>query len=534
MRVEWWKKSVFYQIYPRSFADSNGDGVGDLPGIVVKLDYLAGLGIDAIWLSPIYPSPMHDFGYDITDYRGVAPVFGRMADFDRLLGQAHAKGIRILMDLVVNHTSSLHPWFVESRSSRSSAKRDWYVWHDGKKGRPPNNWRSVFAGRAWQWDEGTGQFYLHSFLKEQPDLNWRNPAVQNAVFDEIRFWLDRGVDGFRLDVVNLYVKDALFRSNPFGIGRYPRPYDMQTHLYDCDQPELHGILRDLRALMNSYPERTTVGEVMVKAPGNARIAASYLGDGTDELHMTFDFTLLNLPWDPRRMFRQIESWYSFMPAEGWPTIVFSNHDVPRSFSRYGRKHHAEKARLVALLLLTLRGSPFIYYGEEIGMEDGRVARGELRDPVGLRYWPLNKGRDPARTPMQWTPDRNAGFTTGTPWLPIPPLHATTNVARQEMDPASLLNFYRTLIRIRRENPCLSVGSWNVLQRGEDGLIGFERKEDGARIAIIVNMAGKRKTARYDGSIYGRVILSTHDEVHAPGRGTIELLPYEGVMLAPLL
>jgi alpha-glucosidase len=307
---------------------------------------------------------------------------------------------------------------------------------------------------------------------------------------------------------------------------------MQQHLYDCDQPELHGILRDLRALMNSYPERTTVGEVMVKAPGNARIAASYLGDGTDELHMTFDFTLLNLPWDPGRMFRQIESWYGLMPEKGWPTVVFSNHDVPRSFGRYGGRHRAEKARLLALLLLTLRGSPFIYYGEEIGMEDGRVSRGQLRDPVGLRYWPLNKGRDPARTPMQWTPGKNAGFTTGAPWLPVPPLHAAVNVAGEETDPSSLLNFYKTLIRIRRENPCLSVGSWNALHRGEDGLIGFERNADGARIAVIANMSGKRKTVLYDGSIYGRVILSTHEERRASRRGTVELLPYEGVIVAP--
>ena len=533
MSIEWWKSGVFYQIYPRSFADSNGDGVGDLPGITRTLAYLAGLGVDAVWLSPIYPSPMHDFGYDISDYRGVDPVFGGMADFDRFLQQAHENGIRVLMDLVVNHTSSLHPWFVESRSSRSSARRDWYIWRDGKRGRPPNNWRSVFAGRAWQWDPGTGQFYLHSFLKEQPDLNWRNPEVRNAVFDEIRFWLDRGVDGFRLDVVNLYVKDAQFRSNPFGIGRYPRPYDMQKHVYDCDRPELHGILRELRALMDSYPERTTVGEVLVKAPGNARIAASYLGDGTDELHMTFDFTLLNLPWDPARMFRQIEAWYACMPARGWPTIVFSNHDVPRSFSRYGRENRAEKARIVALLLLTLRGTPFIYYGEEIGMEDGRVARRELRDPVGLRYWPLNKGRDPARTPMQWTPGKNAGFTTGEPWLPIPSSHATCNAAREEQDPSSLLHFYKTLIRIRRENPCLSVGSWRALHRGDDGLIGFERTAGEARIAVLANLTEKRRTARFEGSIYRRVILSTRERGPGLAPGTIELRPFEGVMLAPI-
>jgi alpha-glucosidase len=505
---------------------------GDLPGVESRLDYLSDLGIDAIWLSPIYPSPMRDGGYDISDYRGIDPVFGSMADFDRLLDKAHGAGIRLLMDLVVNHTSDRHPWFIESRSSRDARRRDWYIWRDGRGRRPPNNWMSVFGGRAWEWDPLTGQYYLHSFVKEQPDLNWRNPEVKEAIFGEMRFWLDRGVDGFRLDVCNLYLKDALFRSNPLAIGRTPRAYDMQKHIHDADQPEMHGLLGELRRMVDSYPEKTMVGEVMTKEGGDARASASYLGDGADELHMTFDFTLLTLPWDPARIFRQVESWYGLIPGGGWPTVVFSNHDRPRSFGRYGSRNRREKARLLAMLLLTLRGTPFIYYGEEIGMSDGTVPRSRIQDPAGLRYWPLFKGRDPCRTPMQWNAGKNAGFSTGTPWIPVADSRGACNVEDESRDPSSLLNFYKRLISLRRENPCLAVGTWSPLYRGENGIIGYERAAEGRSMAIILNMSSTPGTVLFDTTRYRSVILSTSSAALRLAEGRVHLEPFQGAILTP--
>ncbi len=530
MSADWWKRGVFYQVYPRSFADSNGDGVGDIPGITSKLDYLADLGIEGLWLSPVYQSPMRDFGYDISDYRGIDPMFGTMADFDTLLREAHDRGIRIVMDGVFNHTSDQHPWFIESRSSRDSPRREWYIWRDGKGRKSPNNWQAVFGGRAWQWDERTSQYYLHLFIKEMPDLNWRSPALKSAVFDEIRFWLDRGVDGFRLDVVNLFVKDALFRDNPFTLGRQPRAYDMQKHIYEANQPETHGVLRELRALLDSYSERVSVGEVMVTESGDAKLAATFLGSGTDELHLSFDFTLLHTPWDPRRMARVMEEWYLAVPRDGWPALVLSNHDVRRSASRYGARNRPERARLLALLLLTLRGTPFIYYGEEIGMVDGPVPRRMMKDPVGLRYWPLNGGRDPFRTPMQWTADRNAGFTTGEPWLPIPGSHAETNVESERKDPRSLLSFYKALIRLRRDKETLSTGDWVALKRGEEGVIGYERRSSGETVAVWANLTGEPKSVAVDPSRYGRTLLSTHESASSPEKGALSLQPWEGVIL----
>ncbi len=400
----WWKHGVIYQIYPRSFYDTNNDGVGDLTGIMEKLDYLARLGVDAVWLSPVNTSPMFDFGYDISDFRGIDPVFGTLADCDRLITEAHRRNIKIIMDLVINHTSHLHPWFVESRSSRNNPKRDWYIWHDGKKGKPPNNWMAAFGGRAWELDEATGQFYFHSFLKEQPDLNWRNPGLRRAVFDDVRFWLDRGVDGFRLDAVSWYVKDALFRSNPFGWGpNAPRPYDLQEHIYDQNQPETHDVLKEFRKVLDEYDGRMCVGETYVASPEGARISASYLGSGTDELHLAFDFSLIFSKYGARHFRDCLARWYAALPERGWPCLVLNNHDQPRSMTRWCRGRDGEKkARVLAALLLTAWGTPFLYYGEEIGMKNGRVRRGRIQDPVGKKYWPFNKGRDPERTPMQWS------------------------------------------------------------------------------------------------------------------------------------
>ncbi|HQL83868.1 MAG TPA: alpha-glucosidase, partial [Spirochaetota bacterium] len=457
----WWKHGVIYQIYPRSFYDANGDGVGDLPGIIEKLDYLAWLGVDAVWLSPINTSPMYDFGYDISDYRGIDPVFGTLADCDRLIGEAHRRNIRIVMDMVINHTSHLHPWFVESRSSRDNPKRDWYIWHDGKNGHPPNNWMAAFGGRAWEWDGATGQFYFHSFLKEQPDLNLRNRACREAVFDELRFWLDRGVDGFRLDAVTWYVKDDLFRSNPFGWGpNAPRPYDLQKHIYDQNRPETHDVLRELRKVLDGYEDRMMVGETYVVSQGGAKTAASYLGSGTDELHLAFDFSLLFSKYGARHFAGCLSRWYDAMPAAGWPSLVLNNHDQPRSMTRWCMgKDGGQRARVLAAMLLTARGTPFLYYGEEIGMKNGAITRKQVRDPVGIKYWPLNKGRDPERTPMQWSAGANAGFSAAEPWLPVAGTFRDVNVAAQTDDPGSLLAWYRDLLALRKKQAALARGSY---------------------------------------------------------------------------
>jgi alpha-glucosidase len=502
----WWKHGVMYQIYPRSFCDSNGDGIGDIPGIMQKLDYLARLGIDGIWLSPIYVSPMHDFGYDISDYRDIDPVFGTMEDFDRLLEEAHRRGVRIIMDMVLNHTSCLHPWFIESCASRHSPKRDWYIWRDGSNGKPPNNWRSAFWGGAWEWHEKTGQFYLHSFLKEQPDLNWRNNDMKKAMFDMLRFWLDRGVDGFRLDMVNWLVKDDRFRNNPFSIN----PLSNGKEKYNRNRPENHGISAELRSLMDEYNDRMLVGEVFCYPPGDPAVSASYLGDGRKGLHLAFDFSLLYRRWDARRFYRCIRHWYDRIPAEGWPCNVLSNHDQPRSYNRYGGNADAwERARVAAVMLLTLRGTPFIYYGEEIGMKNVRIPRERIADPIGKIFWPLFAGRDRARTPMQWSPSRNAGFTDGDLWLPVCMDYETVNVEVQERDRYSLLNFYGRCIAVRRQYRALEAGSWKRVLRGTSGVIAYFREYDNQKIFVVLNFTGKGKTIRGGHRGQWKVLLSTH-------------------------
>ncbi len=460
----WWKHGVVYQIYPRSFYDSNGDGIGDIPGVIAKLDYLSRLGVDAIWLSPINTSPMFDFGYDISDYRGIDPDFGTDEDFARLIDESHGRNIRIIMDLVINHTSHLHPWFIESRSSRNNPKRNWYIWHDGRKGGPPNNWRAVFGGRSWEWDSATGQYYHHSFLPEQPDLNWRDPGLREAVGGEIRYWLDRGVDGFRLDAVTWFVKDELFRDNPPGWGpNAPRPYDLQRHVYDQNRPETHDVLKGLRVLVDDYDGRMMVGETYAAAPGDPRMAAAHMGNGTDQLHLAFDFSLLFSRYGAAHFRRCLDEWYAALPPDGWPCLVLNNHDQPRSIARWCRgREGMKKARLLAALLLTAWGTPFLYYGEELGMDNGAVKRREIQDPLGKRYWPLMKGRDPERTPMLWSPEPHAGFTTGDPWLPVNTGYSACNVAAQMDDPGSLLGFHRALIDLRREQ---EVPASRVLQDG---------------------------------------------------------------------
>jgi alpha-glucosidase len=482
--VPWWQTGVVYQIYPRSFADSDGDGTGDLRGVISRLDYLndgtpRSLGVDAIWLSPFFASPGLDFGYDVSDYCAVDPLFGTMADFDRLTAEAHRRGMRIILDLVFNHTSNLHPWFVQSRSSAANPKRDWYIWRDPRgKGGVPNNWQSVFGGKAWQWDPSTRQYYYHKFLAEQPDLNWRNPSVRREVMNVFRFWLDRGVDGFRLDVVDGYYKDALLRDNPPAIGI--RGYERQKHTYDQDRPELLDAYREIRALIDSYGGRMAVGEVM----GDAEQAARFCGPGL--LHLTFNFDFTHQRWSPAAFQNAVLRYERLLPEGGWPSLVLSNHDISRQASRYGGRNPTAHAKVAAAMLLTLRGTPFLYQGEEIGMRDGRIPRSEIQDPPGKKYWPLYAGRDPCRTPIPWTAEPGAGFTTGKPWLPLNPDYRKVNVQAQLDDPDSVLSFYRKLIWLRKKSPALHSGGFQSPLPHPDRALVFLREAGNQTMLVGLN------------------------------------------------
>ena len=510
----WWKHGIIYQIYPRSFKDTNNDGIGDIPGIIEKLDYLKELGIDAIWISPINVSPMYDFGYDVSDYRKIDPVFGTSNDFDRLISEAKKRGIRMIMDLVVNHTSHLHPWFIESRSSRNNPKRDWYIWHDGKNGKPPNNWLAAFGGNAWEWDEKTKQFYYHAFLVEQPDLNWMNPEVRKAVLKEFEYWLDKGIDGFRLDVVNFFVKDSQFRSNPFGIGPTPRPYDLQKHIYDRNRPELHDIIKDFKKLFDTYFERMMVGETYNPPPGDPAFSAEYLGEGDDELHLAFDFSLTYVnSWGAKIFQKLIKRWYSFIPDKGWPTFVLSNHDQPRTAGRLGSgPDKYKRAKVIAAMHLTLKGTPFIYYGEEIGMIDGKLKKEEICDPLGKKYWPIMVGRDIYRTPMQWNSDINAGFSKAKPWLPVNQDFGTINVETEKIDINSLLNFYKRLISLRKMHPAFLRGEWIPVVEGEKNIFAYYRTCEIETVFVLLNFSKLSDELAAADSAVWEVIFSTHKKI----------------------
>ncbi|WP_299025038.1 alpha-glucosidase [uncultured Thermanaerothrix sp.] len=524
----WWRDGVIYQIYPRSFADSNGDGIGDLPGIMSRLDYLADLGIDAIWLSPIYPSPDVDFGYDVADYLAIDPRFGSMEDFDRLVEAAHRRGIRVILDLVLNHTSDRHPWFQESRRSRDNLYHDWYLWRDPRPGgRPPNNWASVFGGRGWEFEPQRGQYYFHMFYKEQPDLNWRNPAVRQAMLDVFRFWLERGVDGFRLDVFNVYFKHPEFPNNPPRLGL--RAFDRQHHIFDIDQPEMIPLLREIRAILDAYPERYAVGETFLSTPEKA---ARYCAPGL--LHATFDFTFLHCPWRPERFLRTIQAWEQALGAEAWPTYVLNNHDNPRAGTRYARGEDDARLKVAATLLLTLRGTPFMYYGEEIGMRDIRVSRAEIKDPIGKRYWPFYKGRDGCRAPMQWDDSLHAGFTTGTPWLPVHPNYRQRNVEAQLQDEHSLLNYYRRLLRLRKEKVALRRGLFQPLTFEPRRLLAYLRQDKYQTILVALNFSPRPVRLALGGTLQvarWRPLLSTRGgDPAAPRDGFLALQGNEAIIL----
>ncbi|MDY6794151.1 MAG: alpha-amylase family glycosyl hydrolase [Actinomycetota bacterium] len=528
---------MFYQIFMRSFADSNRDGIGDLRGVMEHLDYLKGgttrsLGVDALWLTPTYPSPLADYGYDISDYTAVDPACGDMVDFEELLEECNRRELKIILDMVPNHTSSRHPWFRESRSSRENPKRDWYVWRDGRvPGKPPNCWLSVMEGSAWTLDVNTGQCYYHAFLPEQPDVNCRNPEAHRAMLDACRFWLNKGVDGFRLDVINYLHEDGRLRDNPRKPGL--RPYEMQKHLYDRCQPEDHDVIRELRRILDGYPEAMMVGETYTDDP---REAAAYLGDGTDKLHLAFNFDFASTRWSAARFGGSVRKWDRLIPEAGWLAYFLSNHDMPRHISRLGRLRHAEaRARAAAAMLLTLKGTPFLYYGEEIGMPSGRIPRKRLRDPVGIRFWPLPVGRDAARTPMQWNGGEYAGFSEVEPWLPVDGSRTVTNVETQVRDAGSLLSFYRSLIRLRREKPAPQVGKLVMMSGEEVGILSYIREWGNDRVAVFLNFTlqafsfGGSSSWLAEGA--WRVLPSTHGGKDAGSfPGDFRLEAYEALVL----
>lgn len=491
---EWWRGAVIYQIYPRSFLDTNGDGVGDLPGIVAGLDHVAGLGVDAIWVAPFFKSPMADFGYDIADYRDVDPLFGTLADFDRLLDKAHGAGLKVMIDQVLSHTSDAHPWFLESRESRDNPKADWYVWADAKPdGSPPNNWMSIFGGVAWQWEPRRGQYYLHNFLSSQPDLNFHHPDVRAASLDNVRFWLDKGVDGLRLDAINFCFHDALLRDNPpkppeLRNGRgfsTDNPYAFQYHWHNNTQPENLGFLEELRALMDQYPDVTGLGEI--SSEDSLATMAQYVGD--QRLHMAYSFELLTDDSSADYIRATVATLEASMP-HGWPCWALSNHDVVRAVSRWGNggDDPALAAQLVALVC-SLRGSVCLYQGEELGLDEAELPHESLRDPYGISFWPSFKGRDGCRTPMPWSKSPDAGFSQGEPWLPVPEHHLARSVAAQEADPSSTLHRVRDFLHWRAAQPALQHGSIRFLDAGEP-VLAFVRQTPEQALLAVFNLSAQ--------------------------------------------
>jgi len=531
---DWWKYGVIYQIYPRSFCDTTGDGVGDLQGIISKLPYLANtLGIDAIWISPFYPSPMKDFGYDVSNYRDIDPLFGSLPDFDQLLESAHKLGLKIIIDLVPNHSSDQHPWFLESRSSGDNPKRDWYVWKDGKEdGSEPNNWLSVFGGKAWEWDEVTGQYYLHSFLKEQPDLNWRNPQVQEAFFNEVRFWLDKGVDGFRIDVAHYIMKDPQLRNNPPNQGgdqaihKSLGEYDSQIHQHDKGHPDVHRVYRDFRTLLDDYSKdqpRMSMGEIHIFDWSEW---VSYYGKDLDEIHIPINFTLLGVPWQADAIRSLVEEMEGILPQGAWPNYVLANHDDKRILTRVG----PEQARNAAMLLLTLRGTPILYYGDEIGMSDVDIPPELCLDPAGLRQ--PGQGRDPNRTPMQWSAEPWAGFSppeANKTWLPIADDFQDVNVQTQQDDPDSQLSFYQELLSLRKSHAVLHAGDYRSIPQSPEGCYIFQRENKEEKVLVMINFTSRH--IMIDPSIMngGKLLLSTYPE-REPDLIEFTLHPNEGVLI----
>ncbi len=491
---QWWQNAVFYEIYPRSFADSNNDGIGDLKGIDSKLDYLKDLGVDAIWISPCYPSPQVDFGYDVSDYENIDPMYGTLKDFEHLARDAKKHDIRIIMDFVLNHTSPQHKWFLDSASSRTSAHRDWYIWRDGKApGVPPNNWLSGFGGSAWQFDPKTGQYYYHFFAVGQPDLNWRNPAVEKAMFDVTRFWYKHGVSGFRLDAVDLLFEDPDLHDNPVLEGKNEFGDPNMQNKYNDKLPEVHTELKKLRKVADEY-NAVLIGETYTS---NRDELKEYYGDRNDEVQMPMDFMFCTVdklsPAEFRTQIANAES------TGGWPVYVIGNHDMPRSYERYGDgKHNDQIAKLMAGMYLTLRGTPIMYYGEELGMENNDPTRKEdVKDPIGVAGWPKEKGRDGERTPMQWNDSANAGFSQAKPWLPVPASYKTHNVASELADPASVLQFYRHLLALRHQDHALLYGDYLALNQNNPNVLSYLRRYKDEAVLVVLNMSAATQQVSFD-------------------------------------
>jgi len=490
---DWWRGAVIYQIYPRSFADSNGDGVGDLPGVTAHLEHVASLGVDAIWLSPFFTSPMKDFGYDVSDYQDVDPIFGTLADFDRLIDKAHALGLKVIIDQVFSHTSDEHPWFKASRQDRTNPKADWYVWADAKSdGSPPSNWQSVFGGPAWTWDARRHQYYMHNFLKEQPQLNVRNPEVQQALMDAMRFWLDRGVDGFRLDALNFAMHDPKLTDNPplSDNGRRTRPFDFQDKVHNQSQPEIPAFLTRLRHLADDYGRKTGRERFLVAEVGGDRAneEMKQYTAGHDRLHSAYGFLYLYADALSAELVDRGPAMWPGTEGEGWPSWTFSNHDAPRAISRWaqGRDEKAF-AEMAMLLLVTLRGNVFVYQGEELGLPQAHVPFERLVDPEAIANWPETLGRDGARTPIPWRHDApQAGFSSVEPWLPVDPRHTALAVDAQEADPGSTLHATRRLIALRASHPVLRTGSMTMVT-ARDGLLVFRRGEGDETLLCVFNL-----------------------------------------------
>jgi alpha-glucosidase len=489
---EWWRGSVTYQIYPRSFLDSNGDGIGDIPGITSRLDYLADLGVDAIWLSPIFTSPMKDMGYDVSNYIDIDPSFGTLSDFDEMIAKAHSLGLKVIIDQVLSHTSDQHPYFLESRQNQTNDKADWYIWADAKPdGSPPNNWLSIFGGTGWQWDSRRKQYYMHNFLRQQPDLNFHNPNVQEWILSTVRFWLERGVDGFRLDTVNYYFHDKLLRDDAADFRQKSvadwNPYHMQYHLFSKNQPENLVFLKKFRALLDEYGATTSVGEV-----GESHHPIEMMGEYTTDkrLHMAYSFEMLGNSFSPKHFSKQITEFFRLAP-EGWPCWAFSNHDVVRHVSRW--KKHAEDptalAKQACALLLSLEGSVCLYQGEELGQQETDLSYDELVDPQGIEFWPEDKGRDGCRTPMSWDNSKFSGFSSSTPWLPVKETQRQLNVADQQNKPSSVLNFYREMLAFRKQNSVLRNGN-TLFINDDNSLLAFVR---GDTMLCIFNLGNQSIT-----------------------------------------
>jgi alpha-glucosidase len=491
---EWWQHAVFYEIYPRSFTDSNNDGVGDLNGITSKIDYLRDLGVDAIWITPCYPSPQIDFGYDVADYKNIDPMYGTLADFDRMVAEGKKKNLRVILDFVPNHTSDQHPWFLDSKSSRTSQHRDWYVWRDGKgSGQPPNNWISIFGGSAWTLDPTTHQYFYHFFYKQQPDLNWLNPAVEKEMLDTTRWWYERGVSGFRLDAVDALFEDPELRDNPVLPGVNAQGDPNTENKYNDKLPQVHDELQKLRKIADDF-DAVLIGETWTS---DIAELDKYYGQGSHELQMPMDFmfTMVNQlsPPEFRRQIAAVDK------AHGWPVFLISNHDIVRSYNRYGDgKNNDAIAKVMGAFYLTLRGTPIMYYGEEIGMENNNpIRREDVKDPIGRTGWPKEKGRDGERTPMQWSSAANAGFSNAKPWLPVPPSYQTHNVESERKDPDSVLSLYKKVLALRHTNAALLEGNYIALNENDPNVMSYVRSFKNKSVLVALNMSAAPQKVNFD-------------------------------------